>query len=76
MEIERFKIGKSLPCPYGMVNIAGITYIVDSKSCRRCICWRGSSDKEVFCGYQSISSFLNMTSKKKILQNSWQINMC
>lgn len=65
MEIERFKIGKSLPCPYGMVNITGIPYIVDSRSCRTCICYRGSSDKEVFCGYQSMASFLNMTLEKE-----------
>lgn len=56
MEIERFKIGKSLPCPYGMVNITGIPYIVDSRSCRTCICYRGSSDKEVFL-WLSINGF-------------------
>lgn len=45
--------------------ILGIPYIIDGYSCRKCICYRGSSDKEVFCSYKSTNSFLNLTLEKE-----------
>lgn len=67
MEIERLKIGKSLPCPYGMVNVIDIPNLIDGYLCRQCVCYKGcASDTEIFCSYNLYNPLLDSTCKEQV----------